>query len=78
MLLGSSFRPASNDIQGEPEKGPHFKKFIAPKVLHRFKRFKFQLKAEKWKYFCDFARCLTNTRSIGKSNIVKISLLQND
>ena len=28
-------------IPGEPEKSSHFKKFIAPGLLHRFESFKF-------------------------------------
>ena len=33
------FRPS---IPGESAKCPHFKKFMAPRVLHRFELFKFQ------------------------------------
>ena len=54
----------------------HFKKFIVPRIF--IERFKFQLRAERLNYVCDFSRCLTSTRNIGKFNIMKISWLQND
>ena len=57
-------------LPGEPEKGSHFRKFITPRLQHGFKSFNLQLK-ERSKYFRDFSRCPTSTRSIGKFNIYK-------
>ena len=53
-------------------------KFVAPRLRHGFESFKFQLKVERSKCFCDFSRCPTSTRSIGKFNFIKILWLQND
>ena len=43
------------EIPGEPEKSSHFKEFITPRVLHRFELLKFQLRAERLKYVCEFS-----------------------
>ena len=65
----------SNDIclPSEPEKNSHFWAFIAQRVLHRFEWFKFHPKDRD--LFCDFSRCLTSIRRIGKFNLLKISWL---
>ena len=47
------------NIPGEPEKSYHFKRFIAPTVLHRFEGFKSQVRAERLKYFRDLLAVLT-------------------
>ena len=39
---------------GEPEKGSHLPKFIAPRMHHRLERFQFQLKAKRSKHFFIF------------------------
>ena len=66
MSLGLTFLFSAYGIPGEPERSSHFEKFVAPRVHHRLELFKFPLKAEISKYFCDFSRCLTSTRSKGK------------
>ena len=58
-------------LLGKPEKSSHFKKFLAPRVLHRFELFKLQLKAESLKYFCDFSRCLASTKNVRNFNLKK-------
>ena len=67
---------SSYSIPDEPENSPHFREFIAPRPLHRFASFIFSIKPERFKYFCDFSRCPTCPRSIGKFNCIK--WLQND
>lgn len=46
---------------------------VAPRVVDRFGRFKFWLKANRSKYFCDFSCVYIGTENTGKFEITEDS-----